>query len=34
MLPLLDGFEGTRRLRADKIATPIVLLTGRDAARV
>ena len=33
MLPLLDGFEVTRRLRADKIATPIVLLTGRDAAR-
>lgn len=31
MLPYLDGFEVTRRLRADKIATPIVLLTGRDA---
>jgi two-component system response regulator MprA len=33
MLPFLDGFEVTRRLRAGKIATPIVLLTGRDAAR-
>jgi DNA-binding response OmpR family regulator len=33
MLPFLDGFEVTRRLRADKIKTPIVLLTGRDAAR-
>jgi DNA-binding response OmpR family regulator len=31
MLPFLDGFEVTRRLRAEKIATPIVLLTGRDA---
>jgi len=31
MLPHLDGFEVTRRLRAGKIATPIVLLTGRDA---
>jgi len=33
MLPFLDGFEVTRRLRSEKIATPIVLLTGRDAAR-
>jgi DNA-binding response OmpR family regulator len=33
MLPFLDGFEVTRRLRAAKIATPIVLLTGRDAPR-
>ena len=32
MLPHLDGFEVTRRLRAGKIATPIVLLTGRDAS--
>jgi len=31
MLPLLDGFEITRKLRAEKIATPILLLTGRDA---
>ena len=31
MLPHLDGFEVTRRLRAEKIATPIVLLTGLDA---
>lgn len=33
MLPLMDGFEVTRRLRAEKVNTPIVLLTGRDAAR-
>ncbi len=33
MLPFLDGFEVTRRIRAGKIATPIVLLTARDAAR-
>jgi two-component system response regulator MprA len=33
MLPFLDGFEVTRRLRAGKIETPIVLLTGRDAAQ-
>jgi DNA-binding response OmpR family regulator len=33
MLPFLDGFEVTRRMRAGKIATPIVLLTARDAAR-
>jgi DNA-binding response OmpR family regulator len=33
MLPFLDGFEVTRRLRAKKIATPIILLTGRDAAQ-
>jgi DNA-binding response OmpR family regulator len=31
MLPSLDGFEVTRRLRAAAIATPILLLTGRDA---
>lgn len=31
MLPFLDGFEVTRRLRREKIATPIILLTGRDA---
>ena len=33
MLPFLDGFEVTRRLRAEKISTPIVLLTARDAPR-
>jgi DNA-binding response OmpR family regulator len=33
MLPFLDGFEVTRRLRAEKIATPIILLTARDAAQ-
>ncbi|HLG99010.1 MAG TPA: response regulator transcription factor [Bryobacteraceae bacterium] len=33
MLPLLDGIELTRRLRAANIATPILLLTARDAAQ-
>jgi DNA-binding response OmpR family regulator len=33
MLPLLDGLEVTRRLRATAIATPILLLTARDAAQ-
>jgi len=33
MLPFLDGFEVTRRLRAENITTPIVLLTGRDATQ-
>ena len=33
MLPLLDGFEVTRRLRAENNPTPILLLTGRDAER-
>lgn len=32
MLPWLDGFEVTKRLRLQKIRTPILLLTGRDAA--
>jgi DNA-binding response OmpR family regulator len=31
MLPLLDGFQVTRRLRAAAISTPILMLTGRDA---
>jgi DNA-binding response OmpR family regulator len=31
MLPLLDGLEVTRRLRATGIGTPILLLTARDA---
>jgi two-component system response regulator MprA len=31
MLPYLDGIEMTRRLRAEKNLTPVVLLTGRDA---
>jgi len=33
MLPSLDGFEITRRLRARNVHTPILLLTCRDAAR-
>lgn len=31
MLPHVDGFEVTRRLRLQNIRTPILLLTGRDA---
>lgn len=31
MLPVLTGFEVTRRLRLQKVRTPIVLLTARDA---
>ena len=30
-LPGIDGFEVARRLRADAIATPILMLTARDA---
>src|SRR3974390_3801278 len=32
MLPGLDGFSLVRRLRAEQHATPILLLTARDAA--
>jgi two-component system, OmpR family, copper resistance phosphate regulon response regulator CusR len=31
MMPVMDGFEVTRRLRSEKIRTPILLLTARDA---
>jgi DNA-binding response OmpR family regulator len=31
MLPSVDGLEVTKRLRAARNATPILLLTGRDA---
>ena len=31
MMPVMDGFEVTRRIRNDKIRTPILLLTARDA---
>jgi DNA-binding response OmpR family regulator len=31
MLPFLDGFEVTKRLRFQKVRTPILLLTARDA---
>ena len=30
MLPRMDGFEVVRRLRREKIATPVLLLTARD----
>jgi two-component system OmpR family response regulator len=30
-LPGIDGFETCRRLRADDVATPILMLTARDA---
>src|SRR5579871_6091328 len=32
MLPFMDGLAVTRRLRLEKIQTPILLLTARDAA--
>ena len=32
MLPYMDGFEVTRRLRMESVRTPILLLTARDAA--
>ena len=31
MMPVLNGFEVTRRLRLQKIRTPILLLTARDS---
>jgi two-component system response regulator MprA len=31
MMPVLNGFDVTRRLRLEKIRTPILLLTARDA---
>jgi two-component system OmpR family response regulator len=31
MLPGIDGFEACRRLRADGVWTPVLLLTARDA---
>ena len=31
MLPHMDGFEVTKRLRLEKVRTPILLLTGRDS---
>jgi len=31
MMPVLDGFEVTKRLRLQKVRTPILLLTARDS---
>jgi len=31
MLPGIDGFEACERLRADGVATPVLMLTARDA---
>jgi len=31
MMPKLSGYELTRRLRADKVRTPILMLTARDS---
>jgi DNA-binding response OmpR family regulator len=31
MLPFLDGFQVTRRLRSENVNTPILLLTARDS---
>ena len=33
-LPLLDGLEVCRRLRQDRIATPVLLLTARDSVEM
>jgi heavy metal response regulator len=33
-LPLLDGLEVCRRLRQDRLATPILLLTARDSVEM
>jgi len=30
MLPIMDGFEVLKKLRSEKISTPIILLTARD----
>jgi two-component system OmpR family response regulator len=32
-LPGIDGFEVCRRLRADRVGTPILMLTARDAVQ-
>jgi two-component system OmpR family response regulator len=33
MLPGIDGFETVRRLRADGVRSPVLMLTARDAVR-
>jgi len=31
MLPRLDGYEVAKRLRAEKVSTPVLMLTARDS---
>src|ERR1700704_5439113 len=33
MMPRLDGYEMAKRLRADKIPTPILMLTAKDSVQ-
>jgi DNA-binding response OmpR family regulator len=33
MMPRLDGYEMVKRLRADKVATPILMLTAKDSVQ-
>jgi DNA-binding response OmpR family regulator len=33
MMPRLDGYELAKRLRADKISTPILMLTAKDSVQ-
>jgi len=33
MMPRLDGYELTKRLRADNISTPILMLTAKDSVQ-
>src|ERR1700730_13383770 len=33
-LPLMDGFEVCRRLREERVSTPLLLLTARDSVEL
>src|SRR5437879_4352077 len=33
MMPRLDGYEMVKRLRADKVPTPILMLTAKDSVQ-